>query len=190
MPDTHFAAAASAIARLTVPERGTEQPEAQALVERHHGDNWIRALALNLETARRFADYFESLFRPEGSRLPLHERELIAVAVSAENGCGLCEIHHTLALAEALGDEVRARRIALDLHLADLSPRERTLAEFAVKVTRSPKEIDAADLENLREAGLTDPEIVEAVETSAWFNHTNRIFITLGVRPDDKYFTR
>jgi uncharacterized peroxidase-related enzyme len=188
MPDTHIAQSSPAISRLPVPEPGAEHAEVRALVERHHGDNWIRALAHNPATAERFAAYFESLFRPTGSRLPLRERELIAVAVSAENGCGLCEIHHTLALGEAFDDHVRARRIALDHHLADLSPRERALVDLALKITREPKAIAAAELQALRDVGLDDQAILEAVETSAWFNHTNRIFITLGVRPDDKYF--
>jgi AhpD family alkylhydroperoxidase len=54
-----------------------------------------------------------SLFDPKAGRLPIRERELIAVVVSSTNGCGLCEIHHTLALGNALGDETKARRIAL-----------------------------------------------------------------------------
>ena len=40
----------------------------------------------------------------------------------------------------------------------------------------------------LHPVGLSDPDIIEALETSAWFNHTNRIFISLGVIPDEKYF--
>ncbi len=188
MPDTHTTLSPDAIARLPVPAPGAESAEAQALVERHHGENWIRALALNPDTARRFAAYFEDLFRAKGARLPLAERELIAVVVSATNGCGLCEIHHTNALGDALGDPVQARRIALDFHLAELSRRERALAEFASKVTRAPKEVDAGDFDALHAAGLDDADILEALETSAWFNHTNRIFISLGVRPDDHYF--
>jgi AhpD family alkylhydroperoxidase len=107
----------------------------------------------------------------------LRERELIAVVVSAQNGCGLCEVHHTNALGDALDDPTRARRIALDYHLAPLTERERALADFAVKVTTNPKDIGTGDLERLRAVGLSDPDIVEALETSAWFNHTNRIFI-------------
>ena len=152
------------------------------------GENWIRTLAVNPDTASRFAQYFEHLFRQGGARLPLRERELIAVVVSAQNGCGLCEVHHTNALGDALDDRTRARRIALDHHLAPLTDRERALADFAVKVTSNPKDVSTADIERLRAVGLSDPDIVEALETSAWFNHTNQIFISLGVIPDEKYF--
>jgi uncharacterized peroxidase-related enzyme len=187
MPDTHLTAS-SPIARLDVPTLGQEDASVRDLVGRHHGENWIRTLAINPDTASRFAQYFEHLFRQGGARLPLRERELIAVVVSAQNGCGLCEVHHTSALGDALDDRTRARRIALDHHLAPLTERERALADFALKITINPKDVGAADLERLRTVGLSDPDIVEALETSAWFNHTNRIFISLGVIPDEKYF--
>lgn len=188
MPDPHFAAPGTSIARLHVPASGEEDPDIQELVSRHHGDNWIRTLAINSDTARRFAQYFEHLFRQDGARLPLRERELIAVVVSAQNGCGLCEIHHTIALGDALDNPEKARRIALDHHLAPLNDRERILVEFALKVTTAPKGVGPSDLDALRAVGLSDADILEATETSAWFNHTNRIFISLGVIPDAEYF--
>jgi uncharacterized peroxidase-related enzyme len=164
---------------------GRQRPD---LVGRHHGENWIRTLAVNPDTATRFTQYFEQLFRQGGARLPLREQELIAVVVSAQNGCGLCEVHHTNALGDVLDDRTRARRIALDHHLAPLTERERALADFALKVTANPKDVGTADLERLRAVGLSDPDIVEALEKSAWFNQTNRIFISLCVIPDEKYF--
>lgn len=138
MPDTRFAVPSSA-ARIDMPTLGQEDASVRDLVGRHHGENWILTLAVNPDTASRFAQYFEHLFRQGGARLPLRERELIAVVVSAQNGCGLCEGHHTNALGDALGDRTRARRIALDHHLAPLTDRERALADFAVKVTSKPE---------------------------------------------------
>jgi uncharacterized peroxidase-related enzyme len=178
------------ISRLKPPVVEHLTAELLALNEANHQENWIRALSVNAETARRFVAYFGSLFDPSQGLLPIAERELIAVVVSSTNGCGLCEIHHTNALAEALDDAERARRIALDHHLAPLSEREAALVALASKVTEDPKHVEPADFERLREAGLSDPEILEALEISAWFNHTNRIFISLGVVPDAKYFGR
>ncbi|RBP16792.1 putative peroxidase-related enzyme [Roseiarcus fermentans] len=179
------------ISRLGEPDRASLPADIGELYQANHDDNWIRALAVNPDTARRFGAYFASLFSSgRGARLSLAERELIAVIVSAENGCGLCEIHHTIALGEQIDDHARARRIALDHHLAPLSPREEALAAFAVKVTRAPKTVSGDDFRSLRAAGLDDADILEALETSSWFNHTNRIFISLGVKPDDKFFAR
>ncbi len=181
---------AQPISRLDVPAASDLPDAARALVDAHHQENWIQALSLNPDTARRFAAYFGDLFASTGRRLPLRERELIAVIVSATNGCGLCEVHHTRALGDVLDDHSRAQRIALDDHLVDLSPRERALAELARKVTLAPRSVGPADFDHLRAVGLTDEDILEAVETSAWFNHTNRIFISLGVVPDEKYFAK
>jgi uncharacterized peroxidase-related enzyme len=160
-----------------------------ALVERHHHESWIRVLARNPETARRFTAYFENLFDPSRGRLPLAERELIAVVVSATNGCGLCEIHHTAGLASATNDPVRARRLALDHHLVALTEREHAIVDFATKITKEPKHVGARELKALRDAGLSEEDILETVEISSWFNHTNRIFISLGVIPDEKFFS-
>ena len=109
--------------------------------------------------------------------------------VSSQNGCGLCEIHHTLALGAVLGDAERAHRIALDYHLVQLSKREHALVELALKVTHTPKTITDEDFAALRAVGLKDEDILEAIETASWFNHTNRITISVGIVPDRKYFT-
>jgi len=177
------------IGRLNVPEFDTLSDDLRQLIEQHGGDNWIRALSLNPDTARRFTQYFEKLFSVANGRLPIDERELIAVVVSRTNGCGLCAIHHAHALGEALRDRVQARRIALDYHLAELSPRQLALAEIAEAITTSPRAITGKDFDRLRSLGLDDADILEAVETASWFNHTNRIFIATGVVPDEKYFS-
>lgn len=178
----------SEIPRLRLPIEADLSDDILSLLAENHFENWIRVLAANPDTARRFATYFGGLFNPQRGRLPLRERELIAVVVSSINGCGLCEIHHTLALGDALDDAIKARRIALDHHLAPLTEREHALVEFAHKVTTAPKSVNPADFDRLHKVGLDDADILEALETSAWFNHTNRIFISLGVVPDAKYF--
>ncbi|GLK69768.1 peroxidase-related enzyme [Hansschlegelia plantiphila] len=187
---SHAATAAAAISRLPPPPADTLDGDVRALYEANHRENWIAALSVNGATAKRFAGYFGSLFATEGSLLPLQERELIAVIVSAINGCGLCEIHHVNALASALGDDEKARRIALDPHLAPLSAREQALVDLATSVTTDPKSVEPRAFDRLRAVGLSDAEILEAIETASWFNHTNRIFISLGVWPDEKYFDR
>jgi uncharacterized peroxidase-related enzyme len=184
-----LSAEAHVISRLDVPGPDTLSDDLRQLIEQHGGDNWIRALSLNPDTARRFTQYFEKLFSATAGRLPIDERELIAVVVSRTNGCGLCAIHHAHALGEALHDRVQARRIALDYHLAGLSARQLALAELAETITTSPRAITEQDFERLRGVGLDDADILEAVETASWFNHTNRIFIATGVVPDEKYFS-
>lgn len=107
--------------------------------------------------------------------------ELIAVAVSATNGCGYAVAHHGPRLAQALGDEALARAVALDYREANLPARDRVLLDYAVALTCEPAERTRADIERVREYGFDDAAILKATEVTALFNQLNRILSGLGV---------
>jgi uncharacterized peroxidase-related enzyme len=117
--------------------------------------------------------------RPEP--LSRAQAELIAVTVSATNGCGYCVAHHGPKLAAALGDEALAHAVARDWREADLPARDRVLADHAVALTCEPAERTAGDVERLREYGFDDAAILRATEIAALFNLINRIANGLGV---------
>ena len=71
-----------------------------------------------------------------------------------------------------------------DYTQAPLSPRERALCDYAVKLTGRPTEIGEPDLAPLREQGLSDPEIHDAVQVISYFNYINRIADALGTDPE------
>ncbi len=119
------------------------------------------------------------LDRPEP--LSRSQAELIAVVVSATNGCGYCVAHHGAKLAAALGDEALARAVARDWREADLPARDRVLADHAVALTCEPAERTAQDLERLREYGFEDAAILKATEIAGLFNLVNRLANGLGV---------
>jgi len=181
------------ISRLRVPDESELPASAQKFFAQSRADqgfvlNYFRALSLNPDDLERSNTYLLPFLDPAQGRLPYPERELLATVVSAENRCTYCHIHHVGRLAGALGDRARAERIAIDHRHVDLSTRERALADLAVKITRDPRTVTAADLDALRAEGLTDEEILEAVEIAALFNYTNRISITLGIVPDAEFF--
>ena len=182
------------ISRLHVPDESEVDESIRHIIEenkRMNGylENWIISLAINPDTLARSVAFFESLFDPRKGKLAPVERELIAVVVSAENGCAYCETHHTKGLARELRDPIRARRIALGHdHVPDLNPRERAFADLALKITRDPRTVTNADLNGLRELGLSDSEILEVIETAAFFNFTNRVAISINNIPEDKLF--
>ena len=68
---------APALSRLAVPAQATLPDDIRKLIDEQGGDNWIRALSLNPETARRFVQYFGSLFGASGQQLALAERESV-----------------------------------------------------------------------------------------------------------------
>lgn len=117
----------------------------------------------------------------EPAPLTAGQAEMVAVVVSATNGCGYCVSHHGPRLAKALGDEALARAVALDYREADLPARDRVLLDFAVAVTCEPAERTASDLERLREYGFGEPEILRATALTGYFNHVNRVVSALGV---------
>jgi len=55
------------------------------------------------------------------------------------------------------------------------------LCAYAEKLTREPSRMTAADLDPLRAAGLTDADILDAVQVIAFFNYINRVADALGV---------
>jgi uncharacterized peroxidase-related enzyme len=186
--DKNQPAAAQPISRLNVPALEALDEATKKLVALDGGSNWTRAMAVSPNTLRRFMTYYLDLMSPTKGRLPLRERELLAVIVSHENGCGYCTLNHTQGLADALKDPVRAKRIATDHHLVDLSEREEALAELAVAITQDPRSVNEEDFAYLHDLGLDDEEIAEAIEIIAWFNHSNRLAVPLGIVPDTHFF--
>lgn len=109
------------------------------------------------------------------------QAELIAVVVSATNGCGYCVSHHGPRLARALDDDPLARAVARDYRTADLAARDRVLLDYAVALTCEPAERTRAEIERLREYGFGDPAIVRATSVAGYYNHVNRVVCALGV---------
>ena len=109
------------------------------------------------------------------------QAELIALVVSATNGCGYCVAHHGPRLARALGDEALARAVAMDYREANLAARDRVLLDAAVALTCEPSERKLEDIERQREYGFDDAAILKATEIAAYYNLVNRIASGLGV---------
>ena len=123
--------------------------------------------------------YMQTVFGKGG--LSRRERELIAVVVSAANGCEYCYTHHGEALNKYAKDGALIQQLQTDFTQAHLEGREKALAEFAVGLTENPTTGRKEAVERLREAGLEDEEILQTVETVAYFNYVNRLAQGLGV---------
>ncbi|WP_216319326.1 peroxidase-related enzyme [Deinococcus aestuarii] len=151
--------------------------------------NVFRAQAVNGEQFLAWWNYFNLLLNKEGF-LSNVERELVAVVVSAANRCLYCEVSHRAALREFSGDAQKADAVAVNWRQAELTERERTLAEYAENLTLRPAEVTEADLTPLRAVGLDDHQIMELVQVIGMFNLTNRVSSALGFMPNAEYFSR
>src|SRR5260221_14297466 len=99
--------------------------------------NWLAALSVNPDTAYRLVAFYEHLFDPKRSHLQAEDRELIAVVSSAVKDCNYFVFNHTQSLGHALGDRIRAQRIARDHHHLQLTEREKALADVSEKLSRN-----------------------------------------------------
>jgi len=181
------------VSRFGVPDETRLPPHVASIhakFRRQYGfvPNWLAALSVNPDTAYRLVTFYEHLFDPHRSHLTAAERELIAVVTSAANECSYCVFNHTQALANVLGDTVRAQRIAQGFRHVRLSVKEAALAEISERLTREPGGIREEDLQSLRSIGFTQQAVTEVLEISAFFNYANRLTIALNVVPDDQFF--
>ena len=126
-------------------------------------------------------------FDPAYGLLTLAEREFIGVVVSAVNSCPTCLIIHGHNLGELIGDHGRARRIGINYRTVELSVEERAIADYCVKLTEQPGRMEAADIQALRDVGISDAKIYYIIELAGVFNLTNRMTSGYGMRPDDDF---
>jgi uncharacterized peroxidase-related enzyme len=164
----------SADATLPSPAAGSEEtpdPEMASL---------SRALALHAPGLEAVVEHGRALTK-DPSPLSSTQVELIAVVVSATNGCAYCVAHYGSRLARALGDEKLARAVARDYREANLAARDRVLLDHAVALTCEPSERKLEDVERVREYGFDDAAILLATHLAAYFGLVNRLASGLGV---------
>ena len=177
---------------LRIPDEASPAPKIAAMWEESKKRlGYVREfLKLPFESDRlfHFQSYVNRLMRSDDCLLTGQERELVALVVSLENRCEACIITHAGALA-AHGMAKRTIDVVLcNWRRAPLTPREMALAEFGANLTVRPQEASEAALDGLREAGVSEAEILEAVQIVAIFNATNRLNAGLGVKVDGGAF--
>lgn len=145
----------------------------------------MQVQSLNPDAIRAHLDlYLQLMFRRSG--LSRAERETIAVAVSAANGCAYCINHHREALSHHLHDEPLLERLSKEPEKAPLPGRSGAIVAYAVKLTRTPFAADEKDVDRLKAAGLSDAEVLDVNLITAYFNFVNRIALGLGVGFSDE----
>jgi uncharacterized peroxidase-related enzyme len=83
-------------------------------------------------------------------------------------------------------DETLVSQLKADYTQTALSPVDRAILDYAVKLTHTPARVTQADVQALREAGLTDRAILDVAQVTAYFNFVNRLADGLGVRLEDE----
>jgi uncharacterized peroxidase-related enzyme len=148
--------------------------------------NVFRVYAYRPERLSAWFAHFRQLHEPSAN-LGAADREMIAVVVSAANGCLYCLVAHGAALRAELGDPVLGERISYDWRRAGLDARRRAICAYAEKLTLAPRELTREDLQTLLDVGLTNEEAWDVAEIAAMYNFTNRMAMATNMLPNADY---
>lgn len=148
--------------------------------------NVLKAYAFDMPKLDAFvAMYNDLMLAPSG--LSKLEREMIAVAVSAQNRCYYCLVAHGAAVRQLSGDPPLGELMAMNYRAARLSRRERAMLDFAVKLTAEPWTVEEEDRARLRKAGFFDRDIWDIAAVAGFFNMSNRVASATDMRPNSVY---
>jgi len=131
--------------------------------------------------------YLALMFAKSG--LSRGEREAVAVIVSRANGCAYCEAHHAEALRKVCRNDPDLLAVLEDRWRKLPDSRLRRLLTHAESLTRTPNRMTEPDVDSLREAGLSDRDILDLTLVIGYFNFVNRVATGLGVHPTDEDVT-
>ena len=149
--------------------------------------NVFVTLAHRPDEFRAFFAYHDALMLRD-SGLTKAEREMIVVATSGTNHCLYCVVAHGAILRIYAKNPQIADQVAVDYRKADITPRQRAMLDFAVKLARTPEALVEADLQTLREAGFSEEDIWDIGGITAFFALSNRMAHLIGMRPNDEFY--
>jgi uncharacterized peroxidase-related enzyme len=137
---------------------------------------------------RAFMAYYQALMEKDEG-LTKAEREMIVVATSAANSCPYCVIAHGAILRIRSRQPLLADQLTVNYRLADISPRQRLMLDFALKVSQAAKALEEADFARLREAGFGEDEIWDIGAIAALFALSNRMAALTAMWPNEEFYT-
>ena len=150
--------------------------------------NVFLALAHRPAEWRAFMAYHDALLLKETGSLSKGEREMIIVATSAANQCLYCVVAHGAILRVYEKKPLIADQLATNYRKADITPRQRAMLDFAMKVCTDSAAIEDADFAALRAHGFDDEDIWDIGAITAFFGLSNRMANLSGMRPNDEFY--
>jgi uncharacterized peroxidase-related enzyme len=186
------AAAAPAISRYPVPRLEDLPDDIRArIVEVQDKAGFVPNVFITLahrpDEFRAFFAYHDALMLKDGG-LSKAEREMIVVATSGANDCLYCIVAHGAILRIYAKNPLVADQVAVNYRKADISPRQRVMLAFAMKVAVQSAAIDDTDFAALHEQGFTDEDIWDIGAIAAFFALSNRMANMIAMRPNDEFY--
>ncbi len=138
---------------------------------------------------RAFFAYHDAIMLREESGLTKGDREMIVTTISAANKCLYCVVAHGAILRVYEKKPTVAEQVATNYLLADITPRQRAMLDFATKVNARSHEICDDDFEALHAHGLTDEDAWDITAITAFFGLSNRMASVTGMMPNVEFYT-
>jgi uncharacterized peroxidase-related enzyme len=141
---------------------------------------------------RAFFAYHDALMVPESvgrtSHLTKGDREMIVTTTSAANQCLYCVVAHGAILRIYEKKPLVADQVAVNYRKADISPRQRAMLDFAMKVCTASHEVEHADFEALHAHSFDDEDIWDITAITAFFGLSNRMASVTGMMPNPEFY--
>ena len=141
---------------------------------------------------RAFFAYHDALMVPESvgrtSGLTKGEREMIVTTTSAANHCLYCVVAHGAILRIYEKKPLVADQVSINHRKADISPRQRAMLDFALKVCNQSHEVEDADFAALHTHGFNDEDIWDIAAITAFFGLSNRMASFSGMMPNPEFY--
>lgn len=149
--------------------------------------NVFLLLARRPDEFRAFFAYHDALMDKPGN-LSKAEREMIVVATSAANQCQYCVIAHGAILRIRAKNPLIADQVAINYRKADITPRQKVMLDFAMKVSQAAHAVDEADFGTLKASGFDEEDIWDIMAISGLFGFSNRMANVSSMRPNDEFY--
>lgn len=149
--------------------------------------NVFLTLAYRPDEFRAFFAYHDALMEKDGG-LTKAEREMIVVATSAANQCQYCVIAHGAILRIRAKNPLIADQVAVNYRKADITPRQKAMLDFAMKVSADAQRVSEEDFAALQPHGFSDDDIWDIAAISAFFALSNRLANFTGMRPNEEFY--
>lgn len=137
---------------------------------------------------RAFVAYHDALMLKEGGSLSKGEREMIVVATSGANDCLYCVVAHGAILRIYEKNPLIADQLATNWRKATLTPRQRAMLAFAMKVALDSRAVDDHDFRELHAHGFDDEDAWDIASIAAFFAMSNRLANTVGMMPNTEFY--
>jgi uncharacterized peroxidase-related enzyme len=183
----------SAISRFPVPElKDVPEDLRTRMLEVQEKAGFIPNVFLTLAhrpaECRAFFAYHDALMMKESAALNKAEREMIVVATSGANDCLYCVVAHGAILRIYTKNPHIADQVAINHRKAEITPKQRAMLEYALKVCLHSNEIEESDFVALRAHGFSDDDIWDIGSITAFFGMSNRLANMASMKPNEEFY--